>query len=125
LKQFAIGLVAIAAIAATGLPAYARSTISIHNDTADAWVWVSNYVEPNGSILPGQDYCLGPHESRSNSYRLNVSRVWERLTTKENCGFPVVHDATFATKMTPEFDRTFSGIIYERNGKYYLTSVSH
>ena len=124
MKKLIGGLVAVAAMAATGLvavatvgtpkpPAYAISTISVHNNTSDAWVWVTSYAGPSQSILPGKDYCLGPHESRSDVYRAYVTLVRARVTKKADCVLPVVYEGRANTAMTPEFDRTFSGTIDE------------
>jgi hypothetical protein len=123
MKKLIFGLVAALAMTATTLPAFAGSSITVRNHTADAWVWVTSYVGGTfgREILKGGVYCLGPNDSRSNAYNQNVTTVRVEVT-KRNCAHPVMLDRELGSKPITAHDLIFSGNVNGSNGTYSFTT---
>ena len=123
MKKLIMGLVATAVMAATALPAFASSSITVRNDTGDAWVWVTPYTGGTfgRTILNGGVSCLAPHTSRSNVYSQNVTIVRVEVT-KKNCAHPVMLDRELGSTPITSKDLMFSGSVHGSNGTYSFTT---
>ncbi len=91
LRFLAAAVIAVAVTFASATAGVHESHIYTHNQTADAWVWVTAHeVDSRATWFNKGAWCVAPGKDDQHALRANIQRVRFEVTNRAGCLHPVV-----------------------------------